>query len=128
MTSTTTQFIQTERIGKHIGIVILNRPQVRNAVNAGLAAEVNAYLDWFETDPGRRVGIITGNGPIFCAGGDIKENAPNVMEKGGFAGFTQARRTKPWIACLQGPAHGGGAELTRRRKKTRPANAGRANW
>lgn len=107
----TPEFIQTERISPHIGLVAFNRPDVRNAVNAGLASEFNSYLEWFESDPELRVGIVTGNGPIFCAGGDVKENAPNVVLKGGFAGFTQTRRTKPWIACLQGPAVGGGAEL-----------------
>jgi enoyl-CoA hydratase/carnithine racemase len=110
------QFIQTERIGRHIGLLVFNRPESRNAANAGLAAEVNAYLHAFEADPELRVGIVTGNGPVFCAGADLKEVSAGrdirVPRKGGFAGFTQFHRTKPWIACLQGPAYGGGAELT----------------
>ncbi|MGE4239047.1 enoyl-CoA hydratase/isomerase family protein [Ramlibacter sp.] len=110
------QFILTERIGKHIGLLILNRPEARNAASAAMAAEVNDYLHKFEADPELRVGIITGNGPVFCAGADLKEVSAGrdirIPRKGGFMGFTMFRRTKPFIAALQGPAYGGGAELT----------------
>ena len=116
MTEQTYEFIQVERIGKHIALLIFNRPEARNAANAGIAAEVNAYLQMFEADPDLRVGIVTGNGPVFSAGADLKEVSAGrdirIPRKGGFMGFTQAKKTKPWIACLQGPAYGGGAELT----------------
>lgn len=116
MTQATYEFIQFERIGKHIGLITFNRPEARNAANAGLAAETNACLQLIEADPELRVGIVTGNGPVFCAGADLKEVSAGrdirIPRKGGFAGFTQAKKTKPWIACLQGPAYGGGAELT----------------
>jgi enoyl-CoA hydratase/carnithine racemase len=116
MTQEAAPFIETERIGRHIGLLVFNRPEARNAVNAQVAAEIHAYLQAFEADPELRVGIITGNGPVFCAGADLKEVSAGrdirIPRKGGFAGFTQFKRTKPWIACLQGPAYGGGAELT----------------
>jgi crotonobetainyl-CoA hydratase len=110
------QYIQTERIGKHIGLLVLNRPEARNAANEGLAAEVHEYLQNFEADRDLRVGIITGNGPVFSAGADLKEVSAGrdirILRKGGFAGFSRFEHTKPWIACLQGPAYGGGAEIT----------------
>lgn len=110
------QYIRTNRIGRHIGLLTLNRPEARNAANAGLAAEVFEYLKMFEADPDLRVGIVTGAGPVFSAGADLKELAAGrdirILRTGGFAGFTRFPRTKPWIACVQGPAYGGGAELT----------------
>lgn len=112
----TYQFFQTDRVGQHIVILTLNRPEARNAVSAAMAAEVHAYLHEFEADQELRVGIFTGNGPVFCAGADLKEVSAGrdirIPHKGGFMGFTNFKRTKPWIAALQGPAYGGGAELT----------------
>ena len=106
----------TERLGKHIAIAKFNRPAVRNAVNAGVAADLFDFVNVVESDPEIRVGIITGTGSIFCAGADLKEVSEGrdirIPRPGGFAGFTSVQRTKPWIAALNGSAFGGGVEMT----------------
>lgn len=54
------------------GIITLNRPDKRNAMNRAAQAELRAALADSREDC--RVLIITGNGPAFCAGVDLKEN------------------------------------------------------
>jgi enoyl-CoA hydratase len=55
--------------------LVLNRPEVRNAINHQLEVEWNAALDAAEDDDEIRVVTITGNGPHFSAGHDLKEVA-----------------------------------------------------
>ncbi|MGE4239025.1 enoyl-CoA hydratase-related protein [Ramlibacter sp.] len=111
MNKPTQQYVTVERIGQHVLLLVLNRPEARNAVNTAFAAEVGAWLAHFEADPELRIGVFAANGVAFCAGGDNKEDTRAIVSKGGFAGFTQVKRTKPWIACVQGLALGGGAEI-----------------
>ncbi|MGE0801988.1 MAG: enoyl-CoA hydratase-related protein [Lautropia sp.] len=107
--------VLVRRAGEHIGIVTLNRPRVLNAVNAEVAAVVRAAVEEFESDQRIRVGILTGSGRAFCAGADLKEFTAGrdirVPRVGGFAGFTNTARSKPWVAALNGSAYGGGTEL-----------------
>jgi enoyl-CoA hydratase len=95
--------------------VQLNRPAVRNAINTPVADEILAFVNAVESMPEIRAGVITGTGTVFCAGADLAEIAKGrdirVVRPGGFAGFTQLVRTKPWIAALNGSAFGGGAEI-----------------
>ena len=51
----------------------LNRPAQRNALSIALMEAVTAELDRLAADPSVRVVIITGAGPSFCAGHDLKE-------------------------------------------------------
>ena len=103
----------------HIGIITINRPDARNAVNSDVANGIEAAIDQIEDDPEVWVGILTGakteKGYIFCAGADLKQMAtdPGGMQtaKGGFGGFVQRERTKPVIAAVDGPALAGGTEL-----------------
>ena len=98
----------------HVAVFTLNRPEARNAVNETVSAEMEAHLDAFEADPSLWVGIITGTGPVFCAGADLKAVAEgrNIMTKrGGFAGLVKYPRTKPIIAAVDGPALAGGMEI-----------------
>jgi enoyl-CoA hydratase/carnithine racemase len=53
--------------------IILNRPDVMNALNAEMYIELHSILDMVERTPECRVLIITGSGKAFCAGGDIVE-------------------------------------------------------
>src|SRR5688500_6484520 len=53
-------------------IITLNRPEVRNAVNGDIAAGVEAAMDQLEENDDLLIGVITGNGPVFCAGADLK--------------------------------------------------------
>jgi methylglutaconyl-CoA hydratase len=104
-----------------IGIVSLNRPDVHNAFNETLIAELTAALTALEADDAIRVVVLTGHGKSFCAGADL-----NWMKK--MAGYgpaenladaqalAQMLRTlyglgKPTIARIHGAAYGGGVGL-----------------
>lgn len=103
----------------NIGIITINRPDARNAVNTDVATGIEAAVDQIESDDEIWVGILTGakteKGYIFCAGADLKQMSvdPGGMqtERGGFGGFVQRERTKPIIAAVDGPALAGGTEL-----------------
>lgn len=101
----------------HIAYITLNRPEVRNAINAEMATTMEACLDEYENDESLWVAILSAEGPVFCAGADLKEisagNAANLgTEKGGFAGIVNRTRTKPLIAAITGSALAGGCEIS----------------
>jgi len=102
---------------KEIGIITLNRPEARNALNRKMIHELGDALTELENDPQIRSIIITGN-KDFCAGADIKEmNAikPEEIEtfcRWGHKVFDQLEGMgKPVIAAITGFALGGGCEL-----------------
>lgn len=105
--------VLTERRDRVL-LVTLNRPDQRNAVNAALAAGVAAALDELDADPALTLGVVTGAGPGFCAGMDLKAfvagESPYV-EGRGFAGITQRASEKPLIAAIEGFAVAGGLEV-----------------
>jgi enoyl-CoA hydratase len=110
--------IEYEKQG-HVGIITINRPDARNAVNSDVAQGIEAAIDQIEEDSEVWVGILTGakteKGYIFCAGADLKQisvdPAGMQTERGGFGGFVTRERTKPIIAAVDGPALAGGTEL-----------------
>ena len=112
------EVVTLRRLPGHVALVALNRPQARNAVNAALAAALQAIVDETEADPEIRAVVLTGAdaGGVFCAGADLKEVAAGganalFTERGGFAGFVDAPRSKPWIAAVNGKALAGGCEI-----------------
>jgi enoyl-CoA hydratase len=99
-------------------LITINRPSARNAVNREVAEGVDAAIDRVETDPGIRVGVLTGSGGNFCSGMDLKAFAagtpgdrPSEIAGRGFAGLTERTRMKPLIAAVEGYALAGGCEL-----------------
>lgn len=99
-----------------VAILTINRPEARNAVNGEVASGIEAAIDRLEGDQDTWVGIITGAGPVFSAGADLKaiasgQAAALATERGGFAGITRRERTKPIIAAVNGPALAGGCEI-----------------
>ena len=104
-----------------IGIITLNRPEARNAVNGDVASGVEAALDAIEDDDDIWVGIVTANTagqekPVFCAGADLKAiNSGNAgglnTKRGGFAGIAYRERRKPIIVAVDGLATAGGCEI-----------------
>jgi len=99
-----------------VAVLTLNRPEARNAVNGDVAQGMEAAIDKMEADPDVWIGVLRGNGPVFCAGADLKAiNAGKAAElatrRGGFGGFTERERTKPVIAAVDGPATAGGLEI-----------------
>lgn len=99
-----------------VAILTLNRPEQRNSVNIDLTHALRAALARLEADETVRVAILTGAGNVFCAGMDLKafldgDGETILSGEGRFAGFVQAKRTKPIIAAVNGPALAGGCEL-----------------
>ena len=104
-----------------IGIITLNRPEARNAVNGDVASGVEAAIDAIEADDDIWVGIVTANTagqekPVFCAGADLKAiNSGNAgglsTKRGGFAGIAYRERRKPIIVAVDGLATAGGCEI-----------------
>ncbi|MFH2130340.1 MAG: enoyl-CoA hydratase-related protein [bacterium] len=96
--------------------ITLNRPESRNALSAGLVNEMYDHLEAADTDDGVRCIVITGNGPAFCAGADLKSppgsivdgrkpiSYPDVLTK-----ILDSR--KPVIAAINGAAFAGGLGL-----------------
>jgi enoyl-CoA hydratase/carnithine racemase len=106
-----------EVVDDHIAIITLNRPQVRNAMNGALSNAVEYLVKKVESDDEIRVAILTSsNDRVFCAGADLGEIAAGrghtiATADGGFGGFVDAKRNKPWIAAVKGYALAGGGEL-----------------
>jgi enoyl-CoA hydratase len=104
-----------------VGLITLNRPDARNAVNGDVASGMEAAIDQMEDDPEVWVGVLAANTagqerPVFCAGADLKAiNSGNAAAlntaKGGFAGFVYRERTKPVIVAVDGLATAGGCEI-----------------
>src|SRR3954464_1887616 len=99
-----------------IGIITIDRPEAKNAVNGDVANGIEAAIDELEGDDELWVGIIASSGDVFCAGADLKainsgQAGALQTQRGGFAGFVQRERTKPVIAAVDGPALAGGCEI-----------------
>ncbi len=103
----------------NIGVITINRPDARNAVNTAVATGIEEAIDRIEADDEVWVGVLTGaqtaKGYIFCAGADLKQMSVDpggmMTKRGGFGGLVQRERTKPLIAAVDGPALAGGTEL-----------------
>jgi methylglutaconyl-CoA hydratase len=101
--------------------VVLNRPDVRNAFNAPLIAELTALLRALDADSAVRAVVLAGAGSAFCAGADLhwmQEMASftprqNRADAGALAAMLATLDTlsKPTIARVHGAAFGGGAGL-----------------
>jgi enoyl-CoA hydratase len=107
--------VKYEKRGK-IGVLTIDRPEARNAVNGDVARTMEAAIDELEADDEVWLGILTGNGPVFCAGADLKaisagQAADLNTERGSFGGIVTRERTKPIIAAVDGPALAGGTEI-----------------
>ena len=112
--------VEYEKRGK-IGVITLNRPEARNAINGDVAAAFEAAIDALEGDDEVWVGVLRANTagqerPVFCAGADLKAiNSGQAgslnTSRGGFAGFVYRERKKPVIAAVDGLATAGGCEI-----------------
>lgn len=99
-----------------ITTVILNRPEVRNAVDRATAQALADAFREFEADDSALVGVLYGDHEIFCAGADLKaiaEGRGNRVDPEGDGPMGPSRMllSKPVIAAVAGYAVAGGLEL-----------------
>jgi len=99
-----------------VATITLNRPDARNALNDAMCEDLRRVV--LGVDPSVRVVFVRGNGPVFCAGADVKERAGMSVDQ------VRARRLKafaayhaleslpmPSVAVVQGAALGSGVEI-----------------
>lgn len=112
-------YIQIERRSDDIAIITINRPEVLNAINVDVIAELSSAIDIVSVDDNVKVVIITGKGErSFCAGADIRYVANiDPIEAERYASSVHSMLNKienlekPVIAAINGYALGGGCEM-----------------
>ena len=118
------------RIEDGVGVIVLNRPEARNALSEALTPALRRTVARFAAADEVGAAVVTGAGSAFCAGGDVKGMArsrgaagagakPRGLEEAA-ADLRHRQRTltgalvamrKPTIAALPGPAAGAGLAL-----------------
>jgi enoyl-CoA hydratase/carnithine racemase len=119
------QYVVYEKKG-HVAYVRINRPEVRNALHSYAYVELRSCWRDIGLDPNIYVGIVTGTGPAFCAGRDVKflaayqaegkrtphedPNSP-IFHWGGGGQPQDVELEKPLIAAINGFAVGVGLNI-----------------
>ncbi len=101
-----------------VAIVRLNQPDRRNALGAALVAALSDQLRALDSDTSVRALVLTGQGGVFCAGGDLagmKEDDPLDATRMMRACQGIVRQlvtlSKPVVAAVEGAAFGAGFSL-----------------
>jgi len=112
--------VLVEKSGK-VCTVIINRPEVKNAVDGPTGEQLFEAFKEFDRDDSLRGAVLCGNGGTFCAGADLKAVASGDlrrvnrlnedMSKVAPMGPTRLLLSKPVIAAVSGYAVAGGLEL-----------------
>jgi enoyl-CoA hydratase len=110
------QEILVETPATGVGLIRLNRPDVLNALNGRLMAELLAAAQAFDDDSAIGALVITGNEKAFSAGADISEMADSsladMLQRDISDRWARLRRLrKPILAAVSGHCLGGGCEL-----------------
>ncbi|WP_318153109.1 enoyl-CoA hydratase/isomerase family protein [Metabacillus arenae] len=106
-----------KEIDNYVGTIIIDRQEVRNALNQATIKELRVALDELDSIPDLRIIVIKGAGEkAFVAGADIKELHEKSMLEAlapGMQGIYKKieQSTKVTIAVINGHALGGGLEL-----------------
>ncbi len=112
----TAPVVITERPAEGVGLIRINRPEARNALNLEVRRLIGQHLTEMTDDESIRCIVLTGNDKAFAAGADIKEMANASTIDMLLRGTQKMWRTiyacpKPVIAAVSGFALGGGCEL-----------------
>ena len=111
---------QTLRLSRQDGIarLWLARPQARNALNEAMCEELRAAFEKLDADADIRCVLILADGPVFCAGADLKERKDKdeawIRQRRlkSFAAYDAiAACSKPVVAVIDGPVVGSGGEI-----------------
>jgi enoyl-CoA hydratase len=123
-----TKAVVVEKLG-NVTVVTLDRPDVRNAVDAETARALHEAFVAFEADKSARVAVFHGANGHFCAGWDLQFGARMAQQANGEAvlgnldfdaaepaplgpmGPSRLLLSKPVIAAVSGAAVAGGMEL-----------------
>jgi enoyl-CoA hydratase/carnithine racemase len=110
------------RVEDRVGVVVLNRPEARNALTAVMKEALLELLPRLEADGGVGSVLLTGAGNAFCAGGDTKTMARdgrlpapderlNLLHREHGIPLRLHRMAKPTLAALPGASAGAGLGL-----------------
>lgn len=96
--------------------ITLNRPENRNALSAGLVNELYDHLESANKTKEARCIVITGAGPAFCSGADLKSPPGEAIGGGRAVPYADVltrimESPKPVIAAVNGAAFAGGLGL-----------------
>jgi 2-(1,2-epoxy-1,2-dihydrophenyl)acetyl-CoA isomerase len=107
-----------------VGVITLNRPTAYNAINIALGESLRDAVIRCDEDPAIRAVLITGKGPAFCSGGDVRQMREAVAADGHAGKFlktltvslhaiigTIIHMPKPVITAVNGAAAGAGLSL-----------------
>ena len=103
----------------HAAQLTLNRPHIHNALDRDMTQALGAALERAVADPDARIIVLTGAGPTFCAGLNLKGDGGGFRAAGGegdLSPFQAVVKTlwecpKPLIGRIQGSAFGAGFGL-----------------
>ena len=107
----------TTEVHGRVLVVRLDRPEARNAINGRLSVDLLRAFEAFRADRELWVAVLAGNGPDFCAGGDLRESTAKGRRGGRVEGvptggiLREFECWKPIVGALHGNVIGGGLEL-----------------
>jgi enoyl-CoA hydratase/carnithine racemase len=122
-TTETSSYVQRgDREG--IALLVLNRPQARNSLSEAMLAELGRSIDAIAADRSVRAVVLSANGPVFCAGHDLREITERRNDPDGGRAYVQdlmdrcsdmmqtiQRLPQPVIAAVEGVATAAGCQL-----------------
>lgn len=113
--------VENVRDGRGVLRVTLRRPETRNALSPAMVEQLTDYLLHADADKHVRVIVLSGDGPAFCAGGDIdslrriagasyEDTEADARQFASLYALV-ANLSVPVVARVQGAALGGGTAL-----------------
>ena len=110
------ELVKLSQPADRVGLITLNRPKAKNALNNQINSELNSALFFLEENKEIATIVLTGDKEFFAAGADIKEMKDLTMSDCYTNKFLDDRNylakvKKPVIGCVNGFALGGGCEI-----------------